>query len=275
MINNEFDEDSFWEITEKEQDELIKKQLQTSSEKYEKYKQEEKKESQKESQKQQDIKKNVCEIDFEFALDKQTYLQKSVMSDYIRDGMDFNAAIRGEGGRPINRELMKRLDENFAPIKIDKKCSSSAYYIVYRCISKELKDMDRVSKSYMSTSNRTFGGRFGSYCFRIFVPIETPVLLGDISETTSIPNTYEIVFPIGTTLNHIEGSETYEYRNGDFYIERKGAIGGSGVKRKRKRSIKKKTIRIKRSVKLNNNSKKIIKMKGKREKINRSKKSRR
>lgn len=213
------------------------------------------KEKEQKTQKQEDIKKNVCEIDYEYAVSNQTGVQKDVMKEYINIGMELNAAIRGEGGRTIDDKLdklMKKLNENFAPIKNNKKCGSGAYYIVHRCISKGLLILK--SEAYMSTSNKKLVG-FGGNCVRIFVPIETPVLVGDISKTTSMSNTYEILFPIGTTLIPTDSK-------GDFYIEtKKQAIGGrSGVKRKR--SIKKKTLRIKR-------------IKGKREKINRSKKTRR
>lgn len=250
-MSTEFDEDELWEETPEEKAiyaKMIENRMKEQEQK-----------NNKEIQKQQYIRKNVCEIDYDYAVNRQSSDQNSVMIKYISIGAELNAAIRGENEKSIDYTLIKKLNENFAPIK-NKKCSSSAYYIVYRCITKE--GVILKSEAYMSTSNKTLVG-FGGNCVRIFVPIETPVLVGDLSETTSMPNTYEILFPTGTTLIPMN-------TNGDFYIDTQKQANSGG---RRKRSIKKKTLRTKRNVKLNyKNSKKI---KGKREKMNRSKKTRR
>lgn len=211
------------------------------------------------------IKSNVCKmIDYGYAVANQTGSQNEAMKKYIAKGMEINASIRGDRGSEtytVYKEVIGRINASFAMIKQPpQKVSKGCYYMVYRCITKP--GLIQKSVAYMSTSSAPFKteGGFGNNCFRIYVPIETPVLVGVLNGHFDIEGgqIYEIVLPIGTELVHIEGTTSKDYILGDYIAKAPSSTKGGNGKRKRKRKSAKKTKKNVRRTKGLNTKNKII-----------------
>ena len=187
-----------------------------------------------EREKQTKIKENICEIDYKYAESNQTPQQKQDMAKYIKNGMEINAYIRDPLKMKNYKEMTKDIDKQLSKSKgiMTKETFVGKYYIVYRCLIESNPDKFKTKTEwFMSTSNEKITG-FGSSCLRIFVPIETPVLVGNISDNVSSENTYEIVLPRNTELISM-GGHNKEFYYGDFYVKNK-TNGGGGRKRKRR-----------------------------------------
>jgi hypothetical protein len=198
----------------------------------------------------QKITSNICDIDYNYALTNQHNDKTSAMNDYINVGMEINSFLRNENGyRKDYIKKVQNLDSKFAPIPTEKKCANS-YYIVHRCIRKSI--LINNPKGYTSTSNIQIP-QFGNYCMKIYVPINTPVLVGSLDKT--IRDAYEILFPRETTFLYLGNKDMDNYYLGDFLIQEKNHGGRrksikKNIRRRRRKSIKK-NIRRRKSIKKN------------------------
>jgi hypothetical protein len=210
------------------------------------------------------IKSNVCEIDYKYAVSSQTSLQNEAINQYISKGMEINASIRGDSGSlsySRYKEDIGKINASFAMISQPKELQKKGcYYIVHRCISK--KELNQKSVAYMSTSSKPFttDGAFGNYCFKIYVPIETPVIVGVLKTHFDKDNKqiYEIVFPMGTKLVPMHGTNNNSddpYNIGEYYVD------NSPSPKKGGNDQRKKDTRIRRTKKIN--TKKKIRRRGK------------
>jgi hypothetical protein len=203
------------------------------------------------------IKSNVCEIDYKYAVSSQTSLQNEAIKQYISKGMEINASIRGDSGSlsySRYKEDIGKINASFAMISQPKELQKKkCYYIVHRCISK--KELNQKSVAYMSTSSKPFttDGAFGNYCFKIYVPIETPVIVGVLKTHFDKDNKqiYEIVLPMGTKLVPMHGTNIGDdpYNIGDYYID------NSPSPKKGGNDQRKKDTRIRRTKKINTKNK--------------------
>lgn len=134
---------------------------------------------------------------------------------YIRDPSTTNNYTKMT--RDIDKQLYKGI------MTKEKEKYVGKYYIVYRCL-KDPKGFNPKTEWFMSTSNEKIT-KFGNSCLRIFVPIETPVLVGNISaavSSKSTDNTYEFLIPRNTELIFMgEDTKTKEYFYGDYYVKKK------------------------------------------------------
>lgn len=152
-------------------------------------------------------------ISQEFIKRKEGICTADIIEKYINRGSEINAELRKpENERIIDKKIIECLNKLAQPLKnllkeYDKEYKDN-YIILYRNMSKEYTEKD--SQGFISTSNIPLRG-FGQYGMKIFVPIDTKVLVANISKQTNIENSFEIILPKGTQLSLITEDNEYTY----------------------------------------------------------------
>lgn len=138
---------------------------------------------------------NVCNINYINADIQQSDEARSVITTYIKHGPELNARLRGA---PANKDLgIIRANIIKASRPITSNCQSDSYYIVYRAIT-NIYDKS-INQGFMSSSNILIP-QFGNFFMKIYIPIQTPVLVRNISKEIKRNGVYEIVLPENTIL---------------------------------------------------------------------------
>jgi hypothetical protein len=227
----------------------------------------------------ENIQKNICNIDYKYAYDNQTDKQKAAIDLYIMEGQNINRYLRGEysekkSKKTIDNDNVEIIDNNISRIKTMNACKNNSYYAVYRCMDHEYKG-DK-SLGYTSTNSNGILAGFGTHCIKIYIPINTPVLVGNSKDekykdlyATSLNSpqfnknvSYEIMLPRDSLLIK---TSIIEEELPVYYLQDK-AHGGKGkyfriknvksinTKRNKYKKIlkNKKTIRNKNKKKLRN-----------------------
>jgi hypothetical protein len=228
----------------------------------------------------ENIQKNICNIDdYKYAYENQTRDQKAAIYLYIMEGQNINRYLRTEysekkSKKSIDNDNVRKIDENISSIKTRNACKNNSYYAVYRCMEQEYKG-DK-SFGYTSTNSNGILAGFGKHCIKIYIPINTPVLVGNSRDekykhlyATSLNSqqfnknlSYEIMLPRDSLLIK---TSIIEEELPVYYLQDK-AHGGKGkyfriknvksinTKRNKYKKIlkNKKTIRNKNKKKLRN-----------------------
>lgn len=146
----------------------------------------------------------IIDINFNDIIKYQSDKGNYAVKEYIRSGCEINDALRGTCTRDI-KDIYQKLLTEMAPIN---KNNNNEYFEVYRAMSNKYTD---VSQGFISSSNILLT-HFGSYNIKIYVPLNLPILVGDITSMLSnIPEyknktIYEIILPPMTPLKYIDTS---------------------------------------------------------------------
>lgn len=146
---------------------------------------------------------------------------RTCIANYVKSGSEINAALRGANkGQDIHEQEIKGryaaeikcLDELAKPINQLLKTSDD-YIILYRTAHAQYDENE--SSGYISAADRFLPG-FGSEKWIIYVPVNIPVLVADISSAVkevgkSAIQTYEIILPRNTILHEVAATEKATY----------------------------------------------------------------
>lgn len=214
------------------------------------------------------IKPNIWNnIDYKYAYDNQSKEQKDAIDLYIIEGQAINEHLRTSGydpksNSPLNQNV-KTIDNNIFKIKQPKYIDKS-YYPVYRCMKTEYDKS--FSSGYTSTNSNGVLPGFGVKCIKIYVPIDTPILVGNLKDVKyknlflasykdkriSGNLGYEIMLPRGSVLAY---TGIIEESLKVYYLEEIIKEGGKG------KNIKIKNVKSYTSIKNKNKNKNKIKFK--------------
>jgi hypothetical protein len=134
---------------------------------------------------------------------------KNIVNNYIKRGSEINSYLRGVKGYQNMSEVINEIKGQFQPLNTLLKnerisFNPDDYLEVYRYM--RTKYDDDKTQGFMSTSNKKLVG-FGRYCLKILVPVNTQVIIADISKDTSVQNTFEIILPNNTRLFNLYQDE--------------------------------------------------------------------
>lgn len=147
----------------------------------------------------------IIDINFDDIIKHQSDQGNAAVKEYIKSGCEINEALRGNCRRDI-KEIFHKLLKEMAPIN---KNNKNEYFEVYRAMSKKYTD---VSQGFISSSSILLP-HFGSYYIKIYVPLNLPILVGNITSMLSnIPEyknktIYEIILPPMTPLEYIDTTD--------------------------------------------------------------------
>lgn len=146
----------------------------------------------------------ICNINFNDVINYQTIEANNAIKEYIRSGCEINEVLRGQCSKDISK-IVKALLTELKPIN---KHNKKEYFEVYRAISNKYID---VSQGFISTSNILLK-QFGIYYIKIYVPLNLPILVGNITNMLSNQSEYknktiyEILLPPMTPLKYIDST---------------------------------------------------------------------
>ena len=151
------------------------------------------------------VKIKIIDINFNDVIKYQSDKGNNAVKEYIRSGCEINEALRGTCTRDI-KDIYQKLLTEMAPIN---KNNKNEYFEVYRAMSNKYND---VSQGFISSSNILLT-HFGSYYIKMYVPLNLPILVGDITSMLSNKpeyknkTIYEIILPPMTLLKYIDTSD--------------------------------------------------------------------
>lgn len=140
-----------------------------------------------------DLKQHCIIPDYEKVTDSYYDRNESaIIKNYINNGIEINDRLRRRGKDDENDI---KLDTVFS--KVSNLFGEGDFIKVCRVMSQEY-EIEK-SGGYISTSNKCL--QFGGIVFPIYIPKDAKIVIADISKTTFIPNTYEIILPRETRLS--------------------------------------------------------------------------